>query len=189
MIDSIEKLNECLQLEKQMCIDNGYKGKIHSWITSCEIGKIVQYLEALRKDEYYTNIKSKNIFNRLKKIYYRRKHNKLGWKLGISIPVNTFGKGLMIYHSQGIIVHKDVRCGCFCKLHGLTCIGNKGMETEGRTTPILGDRIDIGVGAKIIGPIILADDIKIAAGAVVCKSCKNKGVILAGVPAKIKENN
>ena len=189
MIDSVEKLNECLQLEKKMCIDNGYKGKLHSWITSCEIGKIAQYLEVLRKDEYYTNIKSKSIFNKLKNIYYRRKHNKLGWKLGISIPVNTFGKGLMIYHSQGIIVHKDVRCGCFCKLHGLTCIGNKGVEEEGSTTPVLGDRIDIGVGAEIIGPIILADDIKIAAGAVVCRSCGSKGVILAGVPAKIKENS
>lgn len=189
MIDSVEKLKEYLRLEKKLCIDNGYKGKIHSWITSCEIGKIARYLEVLRKDEYYSNVKSKSIINKIKKIYYRRKHNELGWKLGISIPINTFGKGLMIYHSQGIIVHKDVRCGCFCKLHGLNCIGNKGVEEEGRTTPVLGNRIDIGVGSQVIGPIDLSDDIRIAAGAVVCKSCSHVGAILAGVPAKVKEND
>ena len=48
-----------------------------------------------------------------------------------------------------------------------------------------GDRVDIGVGAKIIGDITIADDVKIGAGAVVTKSCLKQGATLVGIPAKI----
>ena len=118
MIDSKVKLYECLSIEKQLYASIGYKGKIHSFVTQCEVGKIYHYIVALRKDEYFSNTRRKNLLNRLFAIYYRRQHNSIGNYLGIKIPINTFGKGLLIYHSQGIIVHKDVRCGDYCKLHG-----------------------------------------------------------------------
>ena len=117
--------------------------------------------------------------------YWRKKHNALGVKLGISIPINTFGCGLKIYHSQGIIVHKDARIGRDCSLHGMNCIGNNGKETgKINNTPIIGDFCDIGIGASVIGNIKLGDNIRIAAGAVVCNSFEKNNIILKGIPAR-----
>ena len=183
MIDSKEKLTECLNTEESLYRSIGYKGKLHSFITQCEVGKLFQFITYLRKDEYYSNT-SGNTITKLLNLYYRRKHNLLGWKLGVSIPCNSFGKGLLIYHSQGIIVHRDARCGEYCKIHGNVCIGNNGTDREGQNTPVIGDHVDIGVGASIIGEVILGNYTKIAAGAVVCNSYEKDGEILVGIPAK-----
>lgn len=185
MIKTKDQLFEYIHAEEDECKKIGYKGAIHSYVTQCEIGKIHSFLVTLRKDEYYSNNIEKGFFYKALSLFYRRKHNKLGLKLGMSIPINTFGKGLIIYHSQGIIVHKNARIGENCKLHGLTCIGNNGGDND-NCTPILGNNIDIGVGASIIGNVKLTDNIKIAAGAVVCNSCNKDGAVLKGVPAKFK---
>lgn len=58
-------------------------------------------------------------------------------------------------------------------------------DSPGGGSPIIGDNCDIGVGAKIIGDITIADNVTIAAGAIVNKSCSQSNVVLAGVPAKI----
>lgn len=184
MINDVKTLNEYIMKEREIYSTIGYKGKFHSFITQCEIGKIVEYMVVLRKDEYYTNLSNKSIVKKMLMIYYRRKHNKLSVNLGMSIPINTFGKGLLIYHSQGIIVHKDARCGEYCKLHGCNCIGNNGRESDKSNTPIIGDNVDFGVGAKVIGGIEVADGVVIAANAVVCKSVTNRDAVVVGVPAK-----
>ena len=182
MIDTREKLNEYLSVEDRLYRTIGYKGKLHGFITQCEIGKLYCFIEALRKDEFYSNTVT-GVFGKIKSLYYRRLHNKLGVQLGISIPINTFGKGLLIYHSQGIIVHKDARCGEYFKLHGLNCIGNTGKETGDWNAPIIGDNVDIGVGASIIGAVKIASKTKVAAHALVCKSCMEEESVLIGVPA------
>ena len=182
MIDTKEKLKECLAIEKKLYQEIGYKGKLHAFISSCEVGKIYAYIESMRKDEYYTNKSSKTPIDKLKKAYYHRIHNKLGITLGMSIPINTFGKGLLIYHAQGIIVNKECRNGEFCKLHGLNCIGNNGIDGA---IPQLQNHVDVGVGAVIIGNIVLASHTKVAANCVVCKSFTQEYQALAGVPAKI----
>lgn len=185
MIDSKKELKECLEIEEQLYREIGYKGKLHSLITCCEVGKLFQFITALRMDEYYSNCFDKSIVNRVKSIYFRRKHNKLGIKLGISIPINTFGKGLLIYHSQSIIVHRNSRCGEFCKLHGMNCIGNSGgRKTSSQKPPQVGNYLDLGVGGSIIGDIEIADYTTVAANAVVCKSVFENNQVLAGVPAK-----
>ena len=66
-------------------------------------------------------------------------------------------------------------------LHGDNCIGNNGKDDG---CPVIGNNVDIGVGAKIIGNVYIADDCKIGAGAIVVKSCKEKGKTLIGCPAK-----
>ena len=62
------------------------------------------------------------------------------------------------------------------------CIGDKG-DFDNRA-PVIGDNVDMGVGAKIIGPVTLADNLKIGANAVVTKSCETPSAVLVGVPAK-----
>lgn len=67
-------------------------------------------------------------------------------------------------------------------MHGMNCIGNKGVANSG--VPVIGDNVNIGVGAKIVGDVYIADDVSIGANAVVTKSCYEKGEVLVGIPAK-----
>ncbi len=185
MITTKTELKLVIDYEKKIYIKLGYKGKWHAFFSQCEVGYIFKYIEALRHDEYYSN--NQGSINRILGAYWRRKHNKLGVKLGISIPINTFQKGLTIYHSQGIIVHKDARIGKNCCLHGMNCIGNNGKENGTNNTPVIGDSCDIGVGASVIGSVKLNDGIRIAAGAVVCNDCNDENTILVGIPAKVRK--
>ena len=86
-----------------------------------------------------------------------------------------------IWHYGSIIISGDAQIGENCTFHGQACIGNDG-STE--SAPRIGSNVDIGVGAKIIGDITIADNVKIGAGAVVTRSCPEPGVTLVGVPAR-----
>ena len=94
---------------------------------------------------------------------------------------NNFEEGLIIYHAGNIVINRGAKVGRNCQLHGDICIGNDGKTNK---CPIIGDNVDIGVGAKIIGDIKIADNIVIGAGAVVNKSFDEKGITIAGIPAK-----
>ena len=82
---------------------------------------------------------------------------------------------------SGIVVNSSVRAGENCILHGGNCIGNKGSVN---VNPVLGDNVDIGFGAVIIGNIEIADNITVGANAVVNKSFMESGITIAGVPAR-----
>ncbi len=133
-------------------------------------------------------LKSKNgFFNHIILRCVRRKFNCLCEALNIEIYPGIFGKGLIIYHG-GIVVNTKAVIGENCILHGNNCVGNAG--TRDFSTPVLGNDVDIGFGSSIIGGVSLADNIIVAAGAVVNKSFLEPNVIIAGIPAKyIKHNN
>ena len=181
MITDKKLLKLTINEEKEIYRRLGYKGKIHALITQCEIGLIWRYIYYLRIDEYLSNtLNKKNLLKFLLFILNRRRRNKLGIKLGLSIPINTVGKGITIYHSGNIIINAKAKIGQNCKLHGDNCIGNNGINED---TPIIGDNVDIGVGAKIIGDVVIADGCKIGANAVVAKSFLKENSILVGIPA------
>lgn len=141
-----------------------------------------QYLLFLRKQEYYVNTADNNKIKGLLGLYYERKKNNLGIQLGIEIGPNCFEKGLQIYHVGSIIVNPAVKAGENVKLHGANCIGNNGKSNA---VPKLGNNIDIGYGAVIIGDIEIADNVKIGANAVVLESILEEGCTVVGIPAKI----
>ncbi len=142
---------------------------------------ISKYLVYLRKQEYYINTAGLNAFKKLLALYYERKKHNLGNELGFYIGPNCFKKGLTIYHHGTVIVNPAAKIGTNCKLHGNNCIGNNGTEDN---NPVIGDNVDIGFGAVIIGDVTIADNIKIGANAVVNKSFLEPGITIAGVPAK-----
>lgn len=119
--------------------------------------------------------------NKVMEFIYSRRKNKLGNTLGFYINPYTLGAGTVIYHHGSIIINSDAILGCGCKLHGNNCIGNDGKSLK---APRIGNNVDIGFGASIIGNITIADDVQIGAGAVVVKSCLRKGARLVGIPAK-----
>ncbi len=97
---------------------------------------------------------------------------------GISIPIGTeIGKGLYISHSGAIIVNGKVKIGENCNIAPMVVIG-WGKSKNKFGTPIIGDRVWIGPGAKIFGPITIGDDVAIGANAVVNKTIPNRAVVV-----------
>lgn len=133
----------------------------------------------LRKEEYYTFIKP----NKICKYFHQAQRNRLGAKLGFFIAGGCFGSGLKIWHSGSIIVNPKSRIGKNCNLHGNCCIGSNGGFPD--DSPVIGDNVDIGQNAQVLGGITIANGVKIGAGAVVVKSVLEEGVTVVGVPGKI----
>lgn len=142
--------------------------------------QILRYLRFLRKEEYYHNARH-DLLGRLLCLYYFRKKNQLGNKLGFKIPVNCFGPGLTIYHHGYVIVNEAARIGAHCRLHGNNCIGNNGKAD---LAPTVGDGLDLGVGACILGGVSLGNNVTIGANAVVVKTETDDSITLIGIPAR-----
>lgn len=96
----------------------------------------------------------------------------------------SIGKGLLVNHTNGIVIHIDAVLGENCNIGHQVTIGVGGRGTE-RGTPTIGDRVFIGPGAKLFGPITIGNDVAIGANAVVNKDLPNYAVAV-GVPAKVK---
>lgn len=149
------------------------------WLLKSEQYQIKKYMKALRSEEYYTFVKPCRIL----KYWFFRKKNIQGAKLGFFIPAGCFAEDLKISHYGSIIVNPHARIGKGCTIHGNCCIGNKGQEPYENDSPIIGDNVNIGQGAQILGEITVDSCTIIAAGAVVVKSTLGEGHRLAGIPA------
>ena len=103
---------------------------------------------------------------------------------GIELPCETrVGRRLRIEHFGGIIVSGDAVIGDDVVLrHGVT-IGLK--RTGIRGAPRIGNRVDIGAGAVILGPIRIGDGAVIGANAVVLCDVP-AGALAVGIPARVK---
>jgi serine O-acetyltransferase len=102
--------------------------------------------------------------------------------LGISIGSNVkLGERFIIEHFSGIIIHSEVSIGNDVRIRQGVTIGNKSARNP-LAVPIIGDRVDIGAGAKILGDIFVGDDSVIGANAVVIRDVP-PGATAVGVPA------
>jgi serine O-acetyltransferase len=90
-----------------------------------------------------------------------------------------FGPGFVLFHSNGVVINKNVRGGSNIHLHHEVTIGSD----EAGHAPILGSNIDIGAGAKIIGGVTIGDDARVGANAVVVHDVP-AGATVVGIPAK-----
>ena len=181
MIKTKKELRDTISVEWKLYKRNKKKDTIVDYFTKEPRTTIWKYQKLLRKTEYYYNNKVNPVYAVLY-IYYRRRKNILGTKLGIEIWENSFDAGLCIHHAGNIVINGKATIGKNCQLHGDNCIGNLGKTLD---APQIGNNVDIGVGAKILGPVKIADNVKIGAGAVVVKSCLLEGATLVGVPARI----
>lgn len=100
----------------------------------------------------------------------------------VDIPVSTrIGPGLRIHHGFGLVIHdRTVIGGDVTLRHGTTF----GTRASGAIdAPEVGDRVDIGASALVIGPVRLGDDCKVGAGSVVVHDVP-PGLVVAGNPAR-----
>jgi len=106
---------------------------------------------------------------------------------GIEIyETSTFGRRLRIAHQNGIVVHQETVIGDDCLIRqGVTIsrASNHGGGVRAKA-PILGDRVEVGAGAVIVGGIRIGDDVVIGPNAVVMTNVP-AGSIVSAPPARI----
>lgn len=90
-----------------------------------------------------------------------------------------FDAGFVIIHSSSIVINGRVRGGKGIKIEHEVTIG-----AEKNRSPVLGDDIFIGAGAKIIGPVRIGNHVRIGANAVVLDDIPD-GATAVGIPAKV----
>ena len=105
---------------------------------------------------------------------------------GVTLPARArIGPGLYIAHTGYIVVNSQTVIGSNCTLTQGVTIGHRaGGRKRGGGNPVIGDRVYIGPGSAIIGPITVGDDALIGVGAVVRRSVPPRGVV-AGNPARL----
>jgi serine O-acetyltransferase len=108
----------------------------------------------------------------------------------IELPSSAeIGPGLYIAHTGYIVVSKRAVLGRHCTLTQGVTIGHAGGSSRSRNaSPVIGDRVYIGPGAAVIGPITIGDDALIGVGAVVTRSIPDRGVGV-GNPARVISMN
>ena len=103
---------------------------------------------------------------------------------GIEIhPGATIGRRLVIDHGMGIVIGETAEVGDDCILYQGVTLGGTGKD-QGKRHPTLGNHVLVGSGAKVLGPMRIGSDVRIAAGAVVLKEIPD-GATAVGVPARV----
>ncbi len=103
---------------------------------------------------------------------------------GVDIhPAARIGRRLFIDHATGLVIGETAEIGDDVTLyHGVTLGGTS--TQKGKRHPTLGNRVIVGAGAKLLGPIEIGDDARIGSNAVVLKAVP-AGATAVGVPAQI----
>lgn len=104
---------------------------------------------------------------------------------GVEIhPGATIGRRFFIDHGMGVVIGETAEVGDDVMLyHGVT-LGGRSLARVKRH-PTLGDRVTVGAGARILGAIVVGDDVQIGANSVVVKDVP-AGAIATGVPAVVR---
>ncbi|MBU0621575.1 MAG: serine acetyltransferase [Gammaproteobacteria bacterium] len=106
---------------------------------------------------------------------------------GIELPCEAeVGKGFIIDHFGGIVVSGYAKFGDNCRIRNGVVVGLKNVEDP--VGPIIGNNVDIGTGAKVLGKIRVGNNVLIGANAVVLSDVPDNSIAV-GVPAVVKARN
>lgn len=105
------------------------------------------------------------------------------WLTGVEIhPGAKVGKRLIIDHGMGIVIGETAEIGDDCMLFQGVTLGGTHFDPVKRH-PTLKNRVVIGSGAKILGPITLEEGVRVGANSVVTKSVP-AGTTVVGIPGR-----
>ena len=117
-------------------------------------------------------------------ILYRSLYRKIRNTYGIDLPYTVkLGRRVVIEHQSAIIIHGYCTIGDDCIIRQGVTLGNRYLDKP-LESPQLGDRVNVGAGAKILGKVNLGNDVNIGANAVVLSDVP-AGLTAVGIPAKI----
>ena len=109
---------------------------------------------------------------------------------GIEIhPKAKIGKNLFIDHGMGVVIGETSEIGNNVTIYHMVTLGgispsiNSDNQRDIKRHPTLKDNVVVGSGAQILGPVIVGENAKIGANAVVTKDVPENAVMV-GIPAK-----
>jgi serine O-acetyltransferase len=109
---------------------------------------------------------------------------------GIEIhPKAKIGKNLFIDHGMGVVIGETSEVGDNVTIYHMVTLGgispsiNSNEQREIKRHPTLKNNVVVGSGAQILGPIVIGENSKIGANAVVTKDVPANAVMV-GIPAK-----
>jgi serine O-acetyltransferase len=103
---------------------------------------------------------------------------------GIDLPCEVeVGRNFVIDHFGGIVISGYAKFGDNCRIRNGVVVGLR--RVEDKSAPIIGNNVDIGSGAKILGSIRVGNNVLIGANAVVIRDVPDNSIAV-GVPAVIK---
>ena len=103
---------------------------------------------------------------------------------GIELPCEVeVGRNFVIDHSGGIVVSGYARFGNDCRIRTGVVVGLARVDDP--CAPQIGDNVDIGAGAKVLGRITIGNNVLIGANAVVVRDVPDDSIAV-GVPASIR---
>jgi serine O-acetyltransferase len=109
-------------------------------------------------------------------------HSFVTLSVGIHLPRGaSIGPGLRIYHFGGIMISHSATIGRHCTLRHNVCIGTRYASDD---APQIGDNVEFGVGAVVIGKIRIGNNVRIGANAVVLMDIPDNSTAV-GVPARL----
>lgn len=91
----------------------------------------------------------------------------------------SFGTSFVLVHSQGVVINGSVRGGDHVTIEHQVTIG-----AEKQRSPVIGNHVFIGAGAKIVGAVTIGDHARIGANAVVVHDVP-AGATVGGIPARV----
>jgi serine O-acetyltransferase len=121
-------------------------------------------------------------------VVYRAMYRHVRNVYGIDLPYTVqLGRRVVIEHQSGIIIHGDSVIGDDCILRQGVTLGNRYLDKP-LEAPKLGQRVNVGAGAKILGPVHIGDHANIGANAVVLHDIPS-GQTAVGIPARLLKSN
>ena len=103
---------------------------------------------------------------------------------GIEIhPGATIGKNFFIDHGMGVVIGETTEIGDNCTVYQGVTLGGTGKDV-GKRHPTIGDNVMVGAGAKVLGPVKVGSNSKIAANAVVLHPVPENSTAV-GIPARV----
>jgi serine O-acetyltransferase len=107
---------------------------------------------------------------------------------GVEIhPAAKIGPEFFIDHGSGVVIGETAEIGCCVTLYQGVTLGGTGFQ-PGKRHPTLGDNVTVGSGAKLLGPITVADGAKIGANTVVVEDVPPCATVVGnpGHPVKVE---
>lgn len=139
----------------------------------------------------YPGLKAVRMYRRAHKLYCRGHYFLARWvsqrcvrKTGIEIhPSAKIGKRFFIDHGVGVVIGETTEIGDDVTLYQGVTLGGTGKDV-GKRHPTIGNNVMVGAGAKVLGPITIHDNCRVAAGAVVLTDIPSDSTAV-GVPARV----
>jgi len=98
-------------------------------------------------------------------------------------PGARIGQRFFIDHATGVVIGETSEIGEDVSIFQGVTLGGVSVK-KGKRHPTIGNKVIIGAGATILGPVKVGDNVKIGAGSVVVRDVPPNSTVV-GIPAKI----